>query len=77
MAVGRADRNHVLSIAGIGDAECGVALEQAIARLEALIARVPGGGYHDHTARDEALGFVANWRAPTSIVADVMLDRKT
>ena len=76
VAVRGADRDHAVGVAGVGDAERGVALEQALGGLEVLVAAVAGGGDHDDAAVDEALALVADRRAAARVVADVVRDRE-
>jgi hypothetical protein len=71
-AVGRSDSDHAVGIAGVRDAEGCVGVERAIFRREALVAEVSGSDYDNDAAVNDALAFVANWRASAGEVAHVV-----
>ena len=67
-----ADGDHVFSIAGVGDAERRVVLEQPVLGFKPLVAAIAGRRDDDDAAFDEALAFVAHGRAAAGVIADIV-----
>ena len=70
----RADGDHPLPVAGIGDAERGVAFENSIFGFEVLITAIAGCRHDGHPAVYEPFTFVADRRASTRVIANVVRD---
>src|SRR6185369_2988175 len=77
VTVRRADCDHAVSIAGIGNAESRVTFVGAVLRFEPLIAEIACCGNYDNSAFHESLTFVADRSASTGEVAYVVWNRKT
>ena len=71
-SVGGADRDHPIGVAGVDNAESGVAIITTLFRLEALIAKASGGRDDDDAISHQPLAFVANGRAPAGIIASIV-----
>ena len=71
-----ADGDHAIGVAGIGDAERGIALVRAVLGLEVLVAAVAGRGDDDDAAVHQPLALVADRRAAAGVVAHVVRDRQ-
>ena len=75
-AMRRADGDDGFGVAGIGDADGAVRIDLAGAGQHALEAAITGRGDDHHTAGDETLALLADRRAATGVILDVVQQRE-
>ena len=77
VSVSRADCDYAVGIAGISYAESGVTFVRTVLGLESLVTEIARGRDYHHATLDQSLTFVADRRAATGEIADVVWNRKT
>src|SRR6185436_11139895 len=76
-AVSCANCNHSSGVPWISDTERGVTLVRTVLSFETLVPMIAGSGDYHHAALNQTFTFIADRRAATGEVADVMRDRQT